>query len=328
MSYKLSIICITYNQEKFIKQALDSFVMQKTNFDFQVVISDDCSTDNTPNIIKEYEKKHPNIIKAFYHTKNMGATKNYIFALTQADSEYLIVNEGDDYFIDENKLQKQVDFLEGHPDYSICFHPVRVIYEDKPNKTNMYPSKKTLKKDLTFNKLLNGNFMQTNSVLYRWNKEYALNFPRNILPCDWYLHLCHAQIGKIGAIKDVMSVYRRHSGGIWSDTDATNKNLHRKHGLKEINFYNAVYENLTDKSENYLNEIFLPMFKLIVDNYYNFGDIEKIIEIKNLYPGIFDKIMNVENPTNKKLQKYKKYYTYLLIISIILLVLNIIQIAL
>ena len=66
MSYKLSIICITYNQEKFIKQALDSFVMQKTNFDFQVVISDDCSTDNTPNIIKEYEKKHPNIINKIF----------------------------------------------------------------------------------------------------------------------------------------------------------------------------------------------------------------------------------------------------------------------
>ena len=307
MEPKVTIVCITYNQEKFIKQALDSFVMQKTNFDFQVIISDDCSTDSTPNIIKEYEQKYPNIIKAFYQKENLGSFKNYKFALSQAKSKYLIVNEGDDYFIDINKLQKQVDFLEGHPDYSICFHPVKVIYEDKPNKTNIYPSKKLLSEELTFEKLLFNNFIQTNSVVYRWrflDEDINEVIPTGIIPSDWYLHLCHAKVGKIGVLKDVMSVYRRHSGGIWSDTDATSKNLHRRHGLKEIKMYNSVYERLSDKSDKYLNEKYLPTFKQIVDNYYNFGDIDKLAEIKSLYPEIFEKAMQAQNPMGKRLKKY------------------------
>ncbi len=331
MEPKVTIVCITYNQEKFIKQALDSFVMQKTNFDFQVIISDDCSTDSTPNIIKEYEQKYPNIIKAFYQKENLGSFKNYKFALSQAKSKYLIVNEGDDYFIDINKLQKQVDFLEGHPDYSICFHPVKVIYEDKPNKTNIYPSKKLLSDELTFEKLLFNNFIQTNSVVYRWrfhDEDINEVIPTGIIPGDWYLHLCHAKVGKIGVLKDVMSVYRRHSGGIWSDTDATSKNLHRRYGLKEIKMYNSVYERLSDKSEKYLNEKYLPTFKQIVDIYYNFGDIDKLAEIKSLYPEIFEKAMQAQNPMGKRLKKYKKYYICLLIISIVLFLANLIQLAL
>ena len=325
MAYKITIVCITYNQEKYIKQALDSFVMQKTNFDFQVIVSDDASTDNTPNIIKEYETKYPNIIKAFYHKANKGAMKNYLFALSQADSEYLIVNEGDDYFIDPNKLQKQVDFLEANPEYSICFHPVKVIYENNPKKTAIYPLGKFSNDKLTFEKLLGWNFIQTNSVVYRWrfyNENIDDIFPVGILPGDWYLHLCHAKVGKIGVINEVMSVYRKHAGGIWYDTDAANRNLHRKYGLKQLKFYNSVYENLADRSEKYLVETYLPSFKQIVDNYYSFGDIDKLSEIKSLYPEIFERVIQTQNPIGKKLKKYKKYYTYLLVLSVILLILN------
>ena len=326
MEPKVTIVCITYNQEKFIKQALDSFVMQKTNFDFQVIISDDCSTDSTPNIIKEYEQKYPNIIKAFYQKENLGSFKNYKFALSQAKSKYLIVNEGDDYFIDENKLQKQVDFLEGHPDYSICFHPVKIIFEDNKIRTHIFPKQGEIKNGLTFDKLLNANLIQTNSAMYRWKQNALEEMPDDILPGDWYLHLIHAKDGKIYALNDVMSVYRRHSGGIWTDNDVTQKNLHRKHSLKEIKFYNSVYENLTNKSEKYLNEVYLPMFKQILDNSYNFGDIEKITEIKNLYPEVFERSINVQNPIHKKLKKYKKIYSKLIILSIILSIIILIQI--
>lgn len=325
MEPKVTIVCITYNQENFIKQALDSFVMQKTNFNFQVIVSDDCSTDNTPNIIKEYEEKYPNIIKAFYHKKNMGSFPNYKFALSQAKSEYLVVNEGDDYFIDINKLQKQVDFLDGHPEYSICFHPVKVVFEDNKRKTYIFPKPNEIKNELTFDKLLYANLIQTNSAMYRWKQDATTSLPDGILPGDWYLHLMHAKDGKIYALNDVMSVYRRHSGGIWTDTDATQKNLHRKHGMKEIKFFDSVYRNLTDCSETYLNKVYLPKFVQIIDNYYDFGDIDKVQELISAYNEIFLKSINVENPASKKIKKYKKLFEIFFFISIVLLILNILQ---
>lgn len=327
----LTIICTAYNHEKFIKQTLDGFVMQKTNFKFEVLIHDDASTDKTAEIIKEYQEKYPDIIKPIFQTENQFSQgipilKKYVYP--QVKGKYVALCEGDDYWIDQNKLQKQVDFLETNPEYSVCFHPVKFIYEDKPNKTNIYPSKKILKENLTFEKLLKVNFIQTNSVVYRWRFD-SVNFDNilvpGILPGDWYLHLCHAKVGKIAVINDVMSVYRRHSGGVWTDTDATNKNLHRRHGLKEIKMYNSVYEILADKSEKYLCETYLPVFKQIVDNYYSFGDVDKIAEIKSLYPEIFEKALQFQNPMGKKLKKYKKYYTILLIVSIILFLLNVIQ---
>ncbi len=327
----LSIVCTTYNHEKFIRQALEGFVSQKTNFKFQVIIHDDASTDKTAEIIKEYQQKYPDIIKPIFQienkfSRNIPILKTFVYPLIK--TKYLALCEGDDYWIDPYKLQKQVDFLEANPDYSICFHPVKFIYEDKPNKSNIYPSKKFLSQQLTFEKLLQTNFIQTNSVVYRWrfnNENVEEIVPTGIMPGDWYMHLCHAKVGKIGALKDVMSVYRRHSGGIWSDTDAANKNLHRRHGLKELKMYNSVYEKLSDKSEKYLNEKYLPMFKQIIDVYYSFGDVDKLSEIKSLYPEIFEKAMQVQNPMGIRLKKYKKYYTYLLVISIILFILNILQ---
>ena len=153
MQTLLSIICTAYNQEKYIKQALDGFVSQKTNFKFQVIIHDDASTDKTAEIIKEYQKKYPDIIKPIFQTENqyskgISISKNILFPLV--NSKYVAICEGDDYWTDPYKLQKQVDFLEANPDYSICFHPVKFIYEDKPNKTNIYPSKKFLSQQLTF----------------------------------------------------------------------------------------------------------------------------------------------------------------------------------
>lgn len=331
MQTLLSIICTSYNHEKFIRQTLDGFVNQKTNFKFEVLIHDDASTDRTPEIIKEYEKKYPHIIKPIYQTENQfskGVSISKEFNFPRVKGKYVALCEGDDYWIDNNKLQKQVDFLEANPNYSVCFHPVKFIYEDKPNKTNIYPSKKLLSEELTFEKLLQNNFIQTNSVVYRWrfnNEDVKDVIPNGIIPGDWYLHLCHAKVGKIGALKDVMSVYRRHSGGVWSDTDATNKNLHRRHGLKELKMYNSVYENLADKSEKYLNETYLPMFKQIIDVYYNFGDIDKLVEIKSLYPELFEKTIQIQNPMGKKLKKYKKMYSLLLVFSIILLIINILQ---
>ena len=131
----LSIICITYNHKDFIRQALEGFVMQKTNFKFEVLIHDDASTDGTADIIREYEAKYPDIIKPIYQKENQFSKGVHIlktFIYPRVLGKYVALCEGDDYWTDPNKLQKQVDFLEAHPEYSGCFHVLAII-----NKTTM-----------------------------------------------------------------------------------------------------------------------------------------------------------------------------------------------
>lgn len=127
----VSIICIAYNHENYIRQALDGFVMQKTDFKFEVLINDDASTDDTAKIIKEYEEKYPDTFFPVYQEKNLysqGIDPTRIL-MDKARGKYFAFCEGDDYWVDENKLQKQVDVLEEHPEYSACVHNVPVVDE-------------------------------------------------------------------------------------------------------------------------------------------------------------------------------------------------------
>lgn len=220
MTPKVSIICITYNQEKYVRQALDGFVMQKTNFPFEVIIHDDASTDKTADIIREYQAKYPEIIKPIYQTVNQfsqGKDPIIHFMLDKIQGQYVAINEGDDYWTDENKLQKQVDFLDAHPDFSVCFHPVRVVWEDgsAPDSIFPTPSFRFHKDVLDINDLLKHNFIQTNSVMYRWCLTKEQYPSKRFLPCDYFWHLIHAKQGKIGFLPDVMAVYRRNQSGIW-----------------------------------------------------------------------------------------------------------------
>lgn len=240
---KVTVLCITYNQEKFIKQALDGFVMQKTNFDFEVIVGEDCSTDHTAEIVKEYADKYPDIIKPHIRKKNLGIEDNFFEIASIPKSGYVALCEGDDYWTDPDKLQIQVDFLDTHPECSVCFHPVRIVYEDVTKPDELFPSAQMLfnKNILTLEYLLIHNFIQTNSVMYRWrfnNSERIQDvFPRGIIPGDYFLHLLHAQKGKIGFINEIMSVYRRHKDGIWRDSEANMDAIHLKYGVKELKFY-------------------------------------------------------------------------------------------
>jgi glycosyltransferase involved in cell wall biosynthesis len=207
---KVSIVTITYNQENYIREALESFVIQKTNFPFEVIIADDCSTDDTVRIIEEYAEKYPTIIKPILRKKNIGAVANSIESLKAAKGHYIALCEGDDYWTDESKLQKQVDFLEANKKYDVCFHKTRVIFEGGEEETVEYPFRTD---NFSVADLIEGNFIQTNSVMYR-RQEYS-GLSNKVFPFDWYLHLYHAQTGGIGYINETMSVYRRHAGGMW-----------------------------------------------------------------------------------------------------------------
>lgn len=258
---KVSIVSISYNQEKYIREALESFVAQKTDFDFEVIIADDCSTDKTAEIIREFSEAHPGIFRPILRDKNVGIQPNLIGALRAAKGEYIALCEGDDYWTDPQKLQSQVDFLENSPSYALCFHSVRVFFENSRKEEFIFPEVDD-KTKFTLKELLNRNFIQTNSVMYRRQKYEKM--PENILPLDWYLHLYHAQFGKIGFIDKVMSAYRRHPGGVWWDSQKNIDQLWIKHGLKHLKLF-AELLKLYRKNDEYRDVINMSMYRMFTN---------------------------------------------------------------
>lgn len=235
----LSILCLTYNQEKYVKQALESMLAQKTTFQFEILIHDDASTDATVKILRQYQKDYPEIVYVLFEKENQFTKEASAMVLNKlfyiAKGKYISLCEGDDYFTDDTKLQHQVDFLEKNPEYSLCFHPVNVTYEDDDATDEVFPEWKK-GEVFTLQKLLKQNFIQTNSVVYRSLKDYSY-LPIGFLPGDWYLHIYHARFGKIGFINKVMSTYRRHKGGLWWNSHKDFDALIRTYGLKHLIMY-------------------------------------------------------------------------------------------
>ena len=129
MRKKVSVIVITYKQEAFIGHTLESIVNQKTDFDYEVLVGEDCSPDNTAAVVREYADKYPDIIVPFIRETNFGMAANELDLTSRASGEYLAMLEGDDYWIDENKLQKQVDFMDSHPEYVACYGHCMIVDE-------------------------------------------------------------------------------------------------------------------------------------------------------------------------------------------------------
>jgi len=276
--------------------------MQKTNFKFEVLINDDASTDGTKEIIEEYAQKYPDIIKPVFQKENQFSQgiRDMCgkFLLPLARSEYIALCEGDDFFTDENKLQLQADFLDNNPEYSLCFHPVRVFYENSNQKEYIFPRKKDPSR-FTLKRLLKSNFIQTNSVMYR-KQDYS-GFPKDILPVDWYLHLYHAQFGKIGFINKVMSTYRRHEGGIWWDSNVNKEKHYKKHGVANLACYFEILK-LYGEKEEYRNIILghiKSMLGILID-------IDKR-DNENLYE---ESLAQISNETLKSIIYYETKILY------------------
>jgi hypothetical protein len=212
-SPKVSIVTTTHNQEAYVRQAFDSFVAQQTDFPVEVVVADDASTDSTPAIIQEYVDRHPQMFRPIFRPENLGLNLNLTGALSAARGEYVALCEGDDYWVDPLKLNKQVAFLDRHPNTAVCFHPVRVVWEDGYAKDSKFPPV-YLRGKLTVDALILMNFIQTNSVVYRRQQRYD-DIPPDVMPLDWYLHVRHAANGEIAMLPETMAVYRRHAQGMW-----------------------------------------------------------------------------------------------------------------
>lgn len=211
----LSVCLITYNQVAYIKQAIDSVLMQETDFTWNLVIADDYSTDGTREILIDYKNKYPEQIKLILQKKNVGAEKNWLELINYPRSKYIAYLDGDDYWTDPHKLQIQVNFLEKNLTYALCFHLTKVFFEHTEGQEAIWPVISD-KNKITVKELLQENFIPSNSVVYRRQNYEAI--PSGLIPGDWYMHLYHAQFGKIGFIDEVMSAYRRHEGSLWWDS--------------------------------------------------------------------------------------------------------------
>ena len=315
----VSIGCVTYNHEFYIRDALNSFLMQKTTFPIEILIHDDASTDKTADIIREYEKKHPDIIKSIYqkenqYSKRVGISVNYQFP--RARGKYIALCEGDDYWTDPYKLQKQVDFLEANPEYVLCFHNVFRKYENLDRADELYNS---FSEDLTLTKqdLLLKNHIATVSVVFRNIPNIVPDWASDLPAGDYPLWCALANQGEIRYLNETMAVYRIHGRGIWSskqNKDHNDLTIIRRLLKHETNLY---YQNILKKrfielniSLMYrLNDVNSNDFKILLDNLSEFGE----TELLNQFPQIFTRIFKQKNTIHdleKELQNILKSKTF------------------
>lgn len=217
----VSISCITYNHEKYISETLDSMIMQKTDFQYEILIHDDASTDNTAGIIKEYQKKYPEIIKPILQTENQmskGVKKlSYKYNITRAIGKYIAMCEGDDYWIDENKLQKQVDYMENNPNCTFCFH--NGLVKDEISETQNKLIIPWMEENKDFFQSENRKYTSGELQLLGYIPTASFLLPKYVLdnPPQWYfdapvgdnpIKLIASSYGYAYYINEPMSVYR------------------------------------------------------------------------------------------------------------------------
>ena len=209
----VSVCCLAYNHESYIRQCLDGFVMQQTNFPFEVLIHDDASTDNTVAIIKEYVAKYPDIIKPVYQTENQyskGVKVTSVYNFPRAQGRYIAMCEGDDYWIDPLKLQKQVDFMDENPDFSFSMGRVDILIDStgeiKKRKEMVNPLKREY---LTLKDYLKGPISQTSSFVFRNEDKPFPEWVKNVHAGDQSLVIIKTGVsGKIKYHEECLSIYR------------------------------------------------------------------------------------------------------------------------
>jgi glycosyltransferase involved in cell wall biosynthesis len=211
----VSVCIITYNQEKYIPQAIDSVLAQKINFPIEILIGEDCSTDATRAIVLEYERKYPRVIRAILSQTNLGANKNLAGLLKEAKGRYIALLEGDDFWTSPQKLEKQVGFLEQHPECTVCFHRIERYIQEEDQTMGVWPDPDP-PVITTLEDLLRMNYIHTCSVMYRNVVKTIPEGYAELQIGDWPLHILHAQKGAIGFLAETLARYRVHSTSIFS----------------------------------------------------------------------------------------------------------------
>jgi glycosyltransferase involved in cell wall biosynthesis len=219
----VSVCVITYQHVNFIKTCLDGVLMQKASFNFEIIIGEDESNDGTREICLEYASKYPDKIQLFLRSRkdviyiNGTPTGRYNFleCIKSAQGKYIAICEGDDYWTDPYKLQKQINFLEENPEFAICFHNARIQNEDN-SQIITYSNPVDQAEISSYEDLARGEFIYTTTCVFR--REQFKKFPERfyLYINNYTIDLHNAQYGKIKYINEVMGVYRKHKGGIWS----------------------------------------------------------------------------------------------------------------
>lgn len=257
----IAIWMVTYNHEAFIEQAIESVMIQETNFEYKLFIGEDCSTDSTREICKKLKEKYPDKIELFLNDKNLGANKNakLIFKVSfDSGAKYIALLEGDDYWTDPLKLQKQADFLEENPDYVLSFHQVDILKSNgeivEDFITKVPENHETIE---TLARL--GNYIHTPSVVFRnVIKEFPSEFEQSPIG-DYFLYMLLAEHGKLNYLEEKMGVYR-DDVGIWSTKSNYFKNFITAllHAYLVDYFYlrgnNDIVEILLKRIQSFINK--------------------------------------------------------------------------
>ena len=272
---KVSVAMITYNHEEFIAKAIDSVLMQRTNFDYEIVIGEDCSTDRTRDIVTDYQKRYPDKFRLLLNEKNLGANRNAEQTFASCTGEYVAVLDGDDYWTSPDKLQKQVDFLDHHPECVICFHNVLMSYKDGSRESHVYcpPDQKEFSavEDL----LEKGNIIPTCSKMYRRGLlDHVPDWICSLKMGDWPVDILHALHGKIGYINETMGVYVIHQTGIWFGIRQNREDRNNA----DIAVYDKFYDLLGSKYKRIIRRIIHDRHVEVAEQYERMGELTKAKE--------------------------------------------------
>lgn len=305
----VSVCCITYNHQNFIRETLNGFLLQKTNFPFEIIISDDSSNDETYNIISEFTEKYPGKFQAFLNTENVGMMKNFISTLSSCKGKFIAFCDGDDYWTDENKLQKQLDYIMQHSDCNLVFTDIKMYTQ---SESQFYPNWASVKlKKYRFEDIVKRNVICTSSALFRnpgaiaiqeWLKPFKIG--------DWPLYLLILRTGYGFFMNEITTVYRQHAKSAFSLQQPTfliNENLdmlttsldlplllkEKYHIKKSLLYwkYAKIIRMSVDGNSSEIRAFIFSNVKL-VDALYNFPYFIRIIVIFFL-PGLKSKELNV-----------------------------------
>lgn len=256
---------LTFNHKDYLRDTLDGFIMQKTDFPFVAVVHDDASTDGTTAILHEYAEKYPDIILPIFENENQyskrdGSLSKIIRTVREGiGAKYIALCEGDDYWTNPLKLQKQVDFLETHPEYTLVAHNCLEIWTDGSRAPKPYRILES--GDVTGLEIFKFYPFQTATLLFRkeipTSEKYNKKYDYKILSNDKWLMMTCSYYGKVYCLGDIMSVYRRHASGMSFD----NRNNRRMEGIIERWYYgNEFGPEISDYSNKYMTEALIEQF--------------------------------------------------------------------
>lgn len=246
---KVSVLVCTYNHEKFIEEAVCSVLEQEATFTYEVVIIDDCSTDRTRSLAVKLRDQHPQRIRLLLAEKNKNDNRVWMEVIHTTLSPYIALLDGDDYWTSPHKLQRQVNFLDTHPDFSVSFHNATAFFEDgsAPSYSFNHPLQGEI---VTLEDLWVGNIIAGCSPMLR--RSAIRRIPEwfvDIKWGDWALYILAAEQGNIGYIRDIMGAYRVHNGGVWSGLSESQQ----IEGV--IEFYEQMNVNLNFKYDHIIKPL-------------------------------------------------------------------------